>query len=176
MSPEDPLPDQTQIEVSVHAAFEEDDVALLNGLRAASPCNASWEEREGDDLVRFCARCQRTVYNVSGMIRREAADFVREADRRLGVRFYRRRDGTLLSDNCPVGGGRRAAGCWRGWHWSLCSHSSPLGFWFTASWGCARHFAGGRWRWTSDKPSSSGTLIRWRPSFAPVPTQCRRHG
>src|SRR5438876_7755627 len=32
-----------------------------------------------------------------------AAAFVREAEGRLCVRFYRREDGTLLTDNCPVG-------------------------------------------------------------------------
>jgi hypothetical protein len=108
MPPEDPLPDRIQIEVPDHAALEEDDaksrdVALFNGLQIASPCNASWEEMKGDDLVRFCSQCQHDVYNVSGMTSREAADFVREAQARLRVRFYRRRDGTLLRDNCPVG-------------------------------------------------------------------------
>jgi Ankyrin repeats (3 copies) len=108
MSPEVNLHDVLQIEIPDHAAFEEDDanlrgVALLNGLQIASPCNASWEKMEGDDLVRFCAQCQQNVYNVSGMTRREAADLVREAQARLRLRFYRRRDGTLLSDNCPVG-------------------------------------------------------------------------
>jgi hypothetical protein len=33
----------------------------------------------------------------------DAADFVRETEGRLCVRFYRRRDGTLLTEDCPVG-------------------------------------------------------------------------
>jgi hypothetical protein len=76
---------------------------LFAHLRVASPCDASWDEMEGDDKVRFCRRCQKHVYNLSWMGRREAAAFVRETEDRLCVRFYRRRDGTLLTDNCPVG-------------------------------------------------------------------------
>jgi hypothetical protein len=108
MSPEDNLNKLLQIEVPGGTSWEEDnrpsrDADLLNGLRVASPCDASWEEMEGDDLVRFCRHCQKNVYNLSGMSRREAAEFVRETEGRLCVRFYRRRDGTLLTDNCAVG-------------------------------------------------------------------------
>jgi hypothetical protein len=76
---------------------------LLSRLRVASPCDASWDEMEGDEKVRFCRHCRKHVYNLSWMSRREAAAFVRQTEDRLRVRFYRRRDGTLLADNCPVG-------------------------------------------------------------------------
>jgi hypothetical protein len=82
----------------------------LRHIRIASPCTASWEEMEGDDLVRFCQHCHLNVYNLSGISRREATALVREREGRLCVRFYRRRDGTLLTDNCPVG--LRAARRW----------------------------------------------------------------
>jgi hypothetical protein len=113
MSPEVPLPDVIEIELPDHTAFEENDVALLDGIRVASPCDASWEEMEGDDLVRVCLRCQMNVYNLSGMSRRNAAAFVREAEGRLCVRFYRRGDGTLLTDDCPVGWGAARRAVWR---------------------------------------------------------------
>jgi hypothetical protein len=58
---------------------------------------------EGDERVRFCALCSKNVYNLSAMSRSEAEALVREQEGRLCVRFYRRRDGTLLTDNCPVG-------------------------------------------------------------------------
>jgi prepilin-type processing-associated H-X9-DG protein len=115
MSPEDNLTDLLQIEVPGSASWEEETrpsraADRLKGLRVASPCNAFWDEMEGDDLVRFCRHCQLNVYNLSGMSRREAAAFVQEAEGRLCVRFYRRQDGTLLTDNCPVGW--RAARRW----------------------------------------------------------------
>jgi hypothetical protein len=82
----------------------------LAHLRIASPCDASWEAMEGDNQARFCRHCQLHVYNLSGMSRRDAAALVRETEGRLCVRFYRRRDGTLLTDDCPVG--LRAARRW----------------------------------------------------------------
>jgi hypothetical protein len=114
MSPDDNLTDLLQIALPGGAVEEEEsgtrDADLLNSLPVASPCDASWEEMAGDDLVRFCQHCQKNVYNVSGMSRHDAAAFVREAEGRLCVRFYRRQDGTLLSDNCPVG--RRSVRRW----------------------------------------------------------------
>jgi hypothetical protein len=83
---------------------------LLAEIRVASPCQASWDEMEGSDQVRFCRQCRKNVYNLSGMSRGEAAALVREKEGRLCVRFYRRRDGTMLTDNCPVG--LRAARRW----------------------------------------------------------------
>jgi hypothetical protein len=107
MFPDDRLHELLQIELPGTAVEEKAarsrDADLLDRLRIASPCDASWDEMEGDDLVRFCRHCQLNVYNLSGMSRREAAAFVREAEGRLCVRFYRRADGTLLTDNCPVG-------------------------------------------------------------------------
>jgi hypothetical protein len=108
MSPEDSVNDLLQIQVPATAAFEEEDAwsrgdDLLLYLPAALPCAASWEEMEGDDWVRVCSRCHRQIYNLSGMSRWDAVHFVRDAEERLGVQFRRRRDGMLLTDNCPVG-------------------------------------------------------------------------
>jgi hypothetical protein len=83
---------------------------MLDDVRVASPCNAAWDQMEGDDRARFCRLCSKHVYNLSNMSRKEAEARVREKEGRLCVRFYRRRDGTLLTDNCPVG--FRAARRW----------------------------------------------------------------
>src|SRR5262245_25265777 len=80
-----------------------DDLVLLHQIRIASPCSASWEEMEGDDRVRFCADCRLNVYNLSAMGASEAAALVREREGQLCVRFYARRDGTMLVRDCPVG-------------------------------------------------------------------------
>jgi len=108
MSPEDSLHDLLQIELPNAASGGAEDAwsrgdNLLDHLQVASPCHASWEEMTGDNLVRFCQHCRKNVYNLSGMSQWDAADFVREAEGRLCVRFYRRRDGTLLTEDCPVG-------------------------------------------------------------------------
>jgi hypothetical protein len=41
-------------------------------LRVASPCPASWGTMRGDERTRFCEQCQRHVYNISAMTRRNA--------------------------------------------------------------------------------------------------------
>ncbi len=75
----------------------------LNNIRIASPCSADWNEMYGNERKRFCGDCKLNVYNLSGMSRTEAEDLLRAGEGRLCVRFYRRADGTILTDDCPVG-------------------------------------------------------------------------
>lgn len=77
---------------------------LLDQVRVASPCTADWNEMIGDGRVRFCLGCEKNVYNLSAMSRDAAESLLQE---RLGndlcVRFYERTDGTILTQDCPVG-------------------------------------------------------------------------
>jgi len=75
----------------------------LDRVTVAAPCSAAWDEMIGDERARFCGQCQRNVYNLSGMTRREAEALIAGAEGRLCIRFYRRADGTILTENCPVG-------------------------------------------------------------------------
>lgn len=75
----------------------------IENIRVASPCTASWNKMEGDDRVRFCGSCQKSVYNLSAMNRLEAEQLVAEKEGRLCVRYYQRHDGTVLTSDCPVG-------------------------------------------------------------------------
>lgn len=80
------------------------DIKFLDSIDVAAPCSAWWSEMEGDDRKRFCSDCKLHVYNLSDMSRKEAEALVRQnGDKRLCIRFYRRSDGTVLTDNCPVG-------------------------------------------------------------------------
>ncbi len=76
---------------------------ILNNLRIASPCRASWATMKGDDRVRFCDACAKHVYNVSNLKADEASALIQESEGRLCVRLYRRNDGTVLTADCPVG-------------------------------------------------------------------------
>jgi hypothetical protein len=76
---------------------------VLEGLRIASPCTVSWDAMKGDDCVRHCGACRLNVYNLSSMSRREAEALVRRSEGRLCVRFFRRADGTVLTEDCPAG-------------------------------------------------------------------------
>src|SRR5215467_14976203 len=78
-------------------------LSLLDNIRVASPCPASWEKMTGDDRVRFCQECKLNVYNLSEMTRLEAEKLIANREGRLCVRFYRRADGTILTRDCPRG-------------------------------------------------------------------------
>jgi TonB family protein len=80
------------------------DSLLLNSVRVASPCPVSWDNMTGDERVRFCSLCSLHVYNLSEMSTREAAELIRNrAGKRSCVKFFRRADGTMLTQNCPRG-------------------------------------------------------------------------
>jgi hypothetical protein len=76
---------------------------LLSQIKIASPCHARWEDMSGDERSRFCGQCEKHVYNFSAMNAEEVADLIRSKEGKLCGRFYRRRDGTILTANCPVG-------------------------------------------------------------------------
>lgn len=79
------------------------DHQLLDQIKIASPCPARWAEMAGDDRARFCAQCEKHVFNLSAMTAAAAAALIREKEGKLCARLYRRRDGTVLTADCPVG-------------------------------------------------------------------------
>jgi hypothetical protein len=80
------------------------DKDLLKDVKVAAPCPVPWSSMSGDDRVRHCGQCQLNVYNLSAMSTKEAAEVVRSAAKgRVCVQFYRRKDGTVMTDNCPKG-------------------------------------------------------------------------
>lgn len=76
---------------------------FLSKVKIASPCNAGWAEMDGDDRARFCALCQKHVYNLSVMTAEEVVTLIREKEGRFCGRYYQRADGTMLTADCPVG-------------------------------------------------------------------------
>ena len=78
-------------------------LSLLDSIRIASPCSARWEDMKGDERIRFCASCEKHVYNLSAMPADEAEDLLEQGGASLCVRLYRREDGTVLTEDCPVG-------------------------------------------------------------------------
>ncbi|HQU94355.1 MAG TPA: hypothetical protein PLK77_18810 [Pyrinomonadaceae bacterium] len=75
----------------------------LANLKVASPCSADWERMAGDDRKRFCGDCKLHVYNLSGMTKYDAENLLRLSEGRLCVRYFQRADGTVLTQECPVG-------------------------------------------------------------------------
>src|SRR6266852_373139 len=75
----------------------------LANVLVAAPCKADWNQMMGDERVRFCGACSLNVYNLSAMNRSDAESLVVRNEGRLCVKFYRRRDGSIITRDCPVG-------------------------------------------------------------------------
>lgn len=76
---------------------------MLEAAKIASPCPARWEDMVGDEHTRFCAGCQKTVFNLSALTADEAEALLLAHGAGLCARLYRRPDGTVLTRDCPVG-------------------------------------------------------------------------
>ena len=78
---------------------------VLENVRVASPCAEPWETMTGDENVRHCGRCDLDVFNLSSMTRQDAESFVAGhlGKDRTCIRFFQRKDGTMLTQDCPVG-------------------------------------------------------------------------
>ena len=75
----------------------------LDNIKIASPCGANWNEMHGNERKRHCAECKLNVYNLSDMTRTQAENFLINSEGRVCLRIYRRKDGTVITKNCPVG-------------------------------------------------------------------------
>jgi hypothetical protein len=78
----------------------------LSNLKVASPCSQDWNAMIGNDRKRYCGECKLNVFNLSGMSRAEAENLIMNAEGRLCVRFYKRADGSVITQDCPVGWAR----------------------------------------------------------------------
>ena len=73
----------------------------VDEIRVASPCNARWNDMNGDERARFCGQCSKHVFNLSAMTRVQIETLVREKEGKFCGRFYRRSDGRMLTADCP---------------------------------------------------------------------------
>lgn len=75
----------------------------LRNVKVASPCPADWDRMIGNERARFCGQCELNVYNLSSMSTLEAESLIARTEGRLCVRYYRRKDGSIITQDCPVG-------------------------------------------------------------------------
>jgi hypothetical protein len=69
----------------------------LDAIRVASPCQTDWDAMAGDERVRFCGQCNKSVYNLSALTRKQAATLISDKQGKLCAKFLLRPDGTLLT-------------------------------------------------------------------------------
>lgn len=79
------------------------DAQILSRTRVATPCPADGAQMVGDDKSRYCGSCKKNVYNISAMSTKEAAALIRAKEGNLCIRYYQRADGTVMTQDCPVG-------------------------------------------------------------------------
>jgi hypothetical protein len=90
---------------------------MLNDLQIASPCSVPWSTmgETASEAVRFCGQCSKNVYDISKLTTDEAALLLQQgaaAGSLPCMQLYRRFDGTIITDDCPVGL-RRIRDTWR---------------------------------------------------------------
>ncbi|HMS08988.1 MAG TPA: ankyrin repeat domain-containing protein [Pyrinomonadaceae bacterium] len=73
----------------------------LRKLRVAEPCSENWNEMFGNDRVRFCSHCAKSVNDISAMSPKDALRLVRRSRGNICVRYV---ENPLTKE--PVIGGR----------------------------------------------------------------------
>lgn len=73
----------------------------LRKLRVAEPCSERWDEMFGNDRVRFCSHCAKSVNDISAMSPKEALRLVKRSRGNICVRYV---EHPLTNE--PVIGGR----------------------------------------------------------------------
>lgn len=76
---------------------------VLPNIKVATPCTADWNAMTGDERTRACGACNKNVYNLSSMTREEAESLILAKEGRLCVRYFQRKDGTILLKDCSIG-------------------------------------------------------------------------
>ncbi|MBX9669491.1 MAG: hypothetical protein K2X93_17850 [Candidatus Obscuribacterales bacterium] len=75
--------------------------AILNNVYLASPCSMSWDAMTGDERKRACSGCGKNVFNLSDMTKSEAEKFLVDNGTSQCAIFFRRDDGSIMTDDCP---------------------------------------------------------------------------
>lgn len=76
-------------------------VSLLQRAHVASPCNASWDQMEGDEKRRFCFQCRKHVYDFSKMDSGEVEQLLMSES--VCGQIWKRSDGHVITADCPWG-------------------------------------------------------------------------
>jgi hypothetical protein len=78
-------------------------LTIVDNLRIASPCDASWADMSGDAQSRFCGACEKNVYDLTTMEPDDIVSLIEATEGKFCGRLYKRADGTVLTEDCPVG-------------------------------------------------------------------------
>ncbi len=68
---------------------------FLDSIQSPLPCSKDWDKMTGGDQIRFCQSCEKNVYNLSAMPRREARKLVAQNAGKICVRYVRLPNGKV---------------------------------------------------------------------------------
>jgi hypothetical protein len=78
-------------------------IKRLPSVSVKKPCDVPWDAMTGTDLARQCARCDRSVHNLSAMNRDEAERLLEGSDgSRLCITYKRGPNGELITRDRPA--------------------------------------------------------------------------
>jgi hypothetical protein len=60
---------------------------FIDSVEVKSPCTEDWSQMQGNERVRFCSHCSKSVNNLSEMTRKEATRLVRASNGNLCIRY-----------------------------------------------------------------------------------------
>jgi hypothetical protein len=61
--------------------------SFIDSVGVKSPCTEDWSQMQGNERVRFCSHCSKSVSNLSEMSRKEAMHLVRSSNGNLCIRY-----------------------------------------------------------------------------------------
>ncbi len=76
---------------------------VIDELEIVSPCSMNWDSMEGDDKIRHCESCDKSVFNLAQMTRKEIEGVLlaqMNTGRTACIRMYKRPDGTVVTSDC----------------------------------------------------------------------------
>jgi hypothetical protein len=88
---------------------ENSEERILDGICIAMPCSVGWDEMKGDNKVRLCGGCNKNVYNISEMSKKEAEE-VLSAPTLPCIQIARTSDGAIVTNEGTIGAKECATG------------------------------------------------------------------
>ena len=69
--------------------------SLLDSIDVPKPCDKIWDEMIGDDVSRFCLHCEKDIYNISAMTRKEAKKLLFQSSEKVCIRMEKEANGRI---------------------------------------------------------------------------------
>jgi hypothetical protein len=82
---------------------ENENESIVQSIKIAAPCNVDWNSMTGDERKRLCGQCKLHVYNIEKLTSAEVVSLIQVNEGKVCMQIFRRKDGTILTENCPVG-------------------------------------------------------------------------